>query len=209
MSPDFAANPETKIDEDVLRAHVYQLIARFLSAPPTAETLALGARLEGDATPLGKAVATLAHLCQRIDADQANDEYHDLFIGVGRGELLPYASYYLTGFLHEKPLSKLRNTMSDLGIEARDNVGEPEDHIASLCEIMAGLITGAHGAAVGLREQRAFYNAHIAPWADHFFKDLEAAKASVLYVPVGAVGRAFMEIEKNGFLMLGDDVPGQ
>jgi len=48
-----------------------------------------------------------------LDADVARieREYFDLFIGLGRGELLPYASYYLTGFLNERPLSRLLTTL--------------------------------------------------------------------------------------------------
>ena len=119
----------------------------------------------------------------------------------GRGELLPYASYYLTGFLNEKPLARLRGHMGELGIERSPEVKEPEDHIATLCEMMSGLILGSFGTPLSVEDQHAFFNTHIATWATHFFKDLEAAEGSVFYAPIGKIGRAFMEIEIEAFRM--------
>ena len=132
----------------------------------------------------------------------AKSEFNALFIGLGRGELLPYASYYLTGFLNEKPLAQLRGDMARHGITRAPNVYEPEDNIASLMEMMAGMILGRFGTAANLDEQKTFWSRHIGPWAAHFFSDLEAAKGSVLYAPVGTAGRVFMEIEREGFRMI-------
>jgi len=130
-------------------------------------------------------------------------EFNALFIGLGRGELLPYASYYLTGFLNEKPLASLRRDMAARGMRRAENVYEPEDNIASLMEMMAGLIRGRFGAPATLEDQRTFFSRHIGPWAGHFFTDLEGAQSSVLYASVGALGRVFMEIEAEGFRMSG------
>lgn len=188
--------------EDELRAHVYKLLAQFLAGPPDQQQLAAAAEMRGGDTELGKAVATFTHLCARTDPEQAAQEYHDLFIGIGRGELLPFGSYYLTGFLHEKPLAKLRNDMAQLGIERAPDVKEPEDHIAALAEIMAGLITGAYGEPASLEQQRTFFESHIATWAEHFFADLEGAKSSVLYAALGTIGRLFMDIEETAFSMV-------
>lgn len=188
-------------DEERLRAHVYQLLARFLASPPDAELLELAASFEGDGTELGQALGRLAALAAQTTPKAAEREYFDLFIGVGRGELLPYASYYLTGFLQERPLAKLRVDMMRLGIGRAEHVKEPEDHIAALCEMMAGLITGAFGEPRGLDVQRAFFETHLAPWARHFFEDLEKAKAARLYMPVGTLGRVFLEIEQPAFGM--------
>ena len=123
------------------------------------------------------------------------------FIGLGRGELLPYASFYITGFLNEKPLAALRSDMAALGIQRSENVYEPEDNIASLMEMMGALIVGRFGEPRPVEAQREFFNKHIGPWAGHFFTDLEGAKNSVFYGSVGQVGRLFMEIECEAFRM--------
>lgn len=187
--------------EDELRAHVYRLLAQFLGNAPSQDVLDAGASIEGDDTDFGRAIATFAHLCARTDADAASEEYHDLFIGVARGELVPFGSYYLTGFLHEKPLAKLRNDMAELGITRAPSASEPEDHVAALMDIMAGLITGAFGKPASAAEQRKFFDTHIGPWAQHFFSDLEGAKSSVLYAALASIGRHFMEIEETAFQM--------
>lgn len=187
--------------EDELRAHVYRLLARFLSSAPGQGDLDAAARFEGDETDFGKAIGTFAHLCARTPPEQAEEEYHDLFIGVARGELLPFGSYYLTGFLHEKPLAKLRNDMARLGITRAPTVREPEDHIAALMDMMAGQITGAFGEPASVAAQRDFFKTHIGPWASHFFADLEAAKSSVLYAALATIGRLFMQIEETAFEM--------
>lgn len=187
--------------EDELRAHVYRLLALFLGSPPRPEDLEAGASIEGDDTEFGRAIATFAHLCARTSAEAAAEEYQDLFIGVARGELLPFGSYYLTGFLHEKPLAKLRNDMARIGITRAPSVKEPEDHVAALMDMTAGLIAGDFGTEVSPAEQRKFFETHIGPWAKHFFADLEGAKASVLYAALGTIGRHFMDIEETAFQM--------
>jgi TorA maturation chaperone TorD len=187
--------------EEQLRAHHYQLLARYLAAPPDDGLLRLSAGFQGDDTPLGQALAGLAREAAGCTPKAAEAEYFELFIGVGRGELVPYGSYYLTGFLNEKPLAKLRLDMSRLGIARAEQVKEPEDHIAAICEMMAGLITGAFGAPLDLRAQRAFFDAHLAPWGERFFADLESARAARLYRPIGTLGRRFLEIETTAFDM--------
>ena len=188
-------------DEDALRAQLYRLLSSFMTTAPTAELLEAGALLEGDDSDLGQCINTFAHLCKQTDASAAEREYHDLFIGVGRGELLPYASYYLTGFLHEKPLAKLRQDMEALGLEANKDQTEPEDHIAAITEMMAGLIDGSLRTALTLDEQKKLFEAHLHSWAPHFFRDLEGAKSSVLYAALGKIGRVFLEIEAAAFSM--------
>ncbi len=189
-------------EEDRLRAQLYRLLAALLARLPDGETLNRTAALSGnDSTELGRGLAALARAAASTDPATADDEYHDLFIGVGRGELMPYGSYYLTGFVYEKPLARLRGDMARLGIARVEGVKEPEDHIASLCEMMAGLIEGDFGKPADLAAQRNFFDAHLGPWAGQFFADLEAAKTANLYVPVGTVGRAFMAIEATAFEM--------
>ena len=199
-----AAAPEIGItEEDRLRADLYGFLSALLSAPPDRILLARAARLTGDDTVLGRAIAALARLAQAATPAAVEREFTDLFIGLGRGELLPYASYYLTGFLNEKPLAQVRRDMTVLQIARAPNVFEPEDNIAILMEMMAGMIEGRFGTPAALAAQRDFFNRHIAPWAGHFFADLEGAKASVFYAPVGAVGRQFMQIEREAFRLGG------
>jgi TorA maturation chaperone TorD len=189
-------------EEDQARAQVWALLGRLLLAAPDAAALASLRALGGDeATPIGRALSQLGAAARRTTADKARDEYDALFIGLVRGELVPFASYYLTGFLHEKPLASLRGAMAQLGIALRAGVAEPEDHIGALAEMMAGLITGAFGAAADLATQRRFFDDHIAGWAGRFFEDLENAATADFYKPVGALGRALVGIEAEAFEM--------
>ncbi len=190
-------------EEEVLRAQLYRLLCRLLAAPPDAAFLATVAGLQGDESELGTALGALAEAAAATSAETAGEEFHELFIGLGRGELVPFGSYYLTGFLYERPLASLREDMTRLGVARSDDVKEPEDHIASVAEIMAGLILGEFGAPATLAEQRAFFDKHLDPWAEKFFEDLETAKAASLYRSVGTVGRCFMGIEASAFQMIG------
>lgn len=187
--------------EDKIRADAYSLLASLLCDIPTEDLLRLTSEIKGGDSPLGRALSALGEAAGSITAEAASAEYHSLFIGVAGGEMRPYCSFYLTGFAYEKPLAKLRTDMGQLGIARRDGVKEPEDHMASLCEIMAGLITGAFGEPVDLETQQWFFDRHMAPWARLFFEDLERADSACLYKPVGLVGRLFMEIETTAFEM--------
>ena len=191
------------IEEDVLRADLYEFLAALLANPPSSELIARAKALRGDDSDLGVAIRAFSRVASAASKASTTREFNNLFIGVGRGELLPYASYYMTGFLNEKPLAVLRRDMQSLGIERAPNVFEPEDNIASLCEIMAGLIVGKFGAPAPLDRQKRFFDKHLGPWAKHFFTDLEGAKGSLFYAPVGAIGRLFMEIEKEAFRLAG------
>ena len=190
----------TIAEEDALRADLYDMLGALLARPPSKALLDKIAGLEGDKSPLGQGIRALARVAGHLNVKTVDEEFGTLFIGLVRGELLPYASYYMTGFLNEKPLAVLRGDMARLGIERAPNVYEPEDNIASICEMMAGLIRGTFGPG-GEGPQKDFFQAHLAPWAEHFFTDLEGAKASVFYAPVGAIGRVFIEIEREAFRM--------
>jgi TorA maturation chaperone TorD len=170
----------------------------LLSAPPSAKALAELARLRGDASVLGMAHLDLAGAAAS-DVAAVQSEHFALFIGLGRGELLPYASYYLTGFLHERPLARLREDLMRLGIERSEGVSEPEDHIAILCEIMSGLALRRFGNDAAA--ERRFFERHLKPWAGRFFADLETAQSARFYRAVGRLGRAFMDIETEAFAL--------
>jgi TorA maturation chaperone TorD len=191
--------PRSISDEDRARAQMYRLLGVLLDAPPSSELLRGLVTLEGDDTPIGSASRNLAALAQRTAPNDAEREFNNLFVGIGRGELLPYTSYYLTGFLNEKPLADLRSDLMARGIKARDNVKEPEDHMGTLCEIMAGIIAGEFLCDSDQPSQKAFFDAHLAKWAELFFADLEEAQSAVFYAPVGSLGRAFMAVEADAF----------
>jgi TorA maturation chaperone TorD len=186
-------------DVDALRAQEYALLALLLSRAPTAELLGRLADLKGDASPLGLAHIALADAARTADPDAVSREYFDLFVGVGQGELLPYGSYYLTGFLHGRPLARLRQDLDALGIEADETLREPEDHIAVLCEVMAGLAGRQFDAQAG--GEKRFFERHLEPWGARFFADVETAQLARFYRAVGTVGRVFMAVEAEAFAM--------
>jgi TorA maturation chaperone TorD len=191
--------PRSITPEDRARAQIYQLLGTLLSNPPSAELLSGLAAINGDQTPVGQASQNLAKLAARTEVSSAEREFNNLFIGLGRGELLPYASYYLTGFLNEKPLADLRTDLMRRVIERNADVKEPEDHMGTLCEIMAGIITDEFACDSDLESQKAFFDAHLSKWAELFFTDLEEAQNAVFYAPVGSLGKAFMAVESEAF----------
>jgi TorA maturation chaperone TorD len=200
LRPDLYSEPaveDAAVDPvDAARAREYALLAAVLSCPPSDALLGEIARWQGDSTPLGRAHATLAQAASEAAAD-VEREYFDLFVGLGRGELLPYGSYYLTGFLNERPLSRLRGDLVALGIERIENNFEPEDHAATLCEIMAGLAGGRFPASPEV--QRSFFEKHVAPWMGRLFVNMENATSARFYRSVGSLGRLFLEIEAEAF----------
>lgn len=190
----------SNVDEvDVARAREYALLATLLVRAPGAALINRVAQLRGDATALGVAHAALAEAASRTSEQRVEREFFDLFIGLGRGELLPYGSYYLTGFLHERPLARLREDLARIGIERREGNFEPEDHAALLCEVMSGLVDGSLPATGDA--DRAFFDSHVMPWMGRFFSDLERAECADFYKQVGTLGRVFMDIEMESFAL--------
>lgn len=187
----------TPAASDSLRARVYALLGNLLAAAPDAAMLEQLAGIEAFddkvRDTLARAWAELGAAARGASAASADDEFHDLFIGLGRGELLPYASWYRAGQLHEWPLAQLRSDLQIFGIERREDVKEPEDHVAALCQTMALLSDETAGVDHG--RQQAFFSAHLAPWAREFFKDLEVAASADFYRAVAKLGRAFVDLE--------------
>jgi TorA maturation chaperone TorD len=202
LRPDLYREPASDIDEvDLARVQEYALLSALLARAPDTGLLARLSRLGGDASPLGLAHVALGQAASRAEAGAIEREYFDLFIGLGRGELLPYASYYLTGFLNERPLARLRDDLAVFGIERVEGNYEPEDHAATLCEIMAGLIAGRFQAADDA--ERRLFEKHMAPWMSRFFSDIERAESADFYRHVGTLGRVFMDIETEAFALPG------
>lgn len=188
--------------EEAGRRALYHFLARTLSRPIDKAEAGRIAPFADPGSELGRAVAAFREAVEAAAPEDLEREFHDLFIGVGRGELVPYASYYLTGFLNEKPLAELRRDMDALGFERADGVREPEDNIATLCDLMGHLIAGAASGEMDLYDQDRFFAAHLKPWAAKFFADLSSAKTADVYRRLGAVGQCFMAIEEDGFAMV-------
>ena len=184
-------------DIDHARAREYSLLAALLSRSPDAQMIEHLARLDGDTTPLGIAHGVLSAAATSAKPERIEREYFDLFVGLGHGELFPYASYYLTGYLYGRPLAQFRDTLKQMGIERTEGQSEPEDHAAILFEVMAGLASGQIVAPAGT--DRNIFEKHLKPWIGRFFADLEHAKSATFYTCVGTLGRIFMEIETEAF----------
>lgn len=189
------------VPEDVLRADTYALLATLLRHEPDNDLLDILSAAEADDTEFGQAIGNLAAAAAVHPAEAVAEEFHTLFIGIGESELKPYGSYYLTGFMYEKPLARLRGALADLGIAKSDETVEPEDHIAALCETMCALIMGEFGAPTSVADQKVFFDTHIRPWATRCFEDFEQTPSASFYRPVGTLGRLFMQIEAQSFEM--------
>ena len=188
-------------EEDKIRSDMYCFLSGVLQREPSDDLIRGYNDLEGDKSDIGKAFSILSDLSEKVSPSDIRNEYQNLFIGVGRGELLPFGSFYITGFLHDKPLASIRRDLNAMGIKRGDDFKEPEDHIACLCEIMSGMIIGEYGKYFSVPEQKSFFTKHIQPWAEHFFTDLEGAKTAIFFSPVGTIGKLFMRIEEDAFEM--------
>jgi TorA maturation chaperone TorD len=188
--------------EQQYRSSSYSLLGALLRSAPNqtlldilSELVSDGDSREDDALLLS--MSTLSMSAKLISPESIEDEYHQLFIGLGKGEVVPYGSWYLTGFLMEKPLSDLRDDLSILGFERNENVCEPEDHAAALCEVFSLLISERST----LEQQYQFYKTHMEPWIGRFLNDLSEAKSAVFYKSVGRFGSAFIAFESEYFSM--------
>lgn len=187
-------------EERQLRANTYALLARLLTSPPDRPLLDALAAAKADASggetpPLARAWRALAEAASARAPEAVEEEFNALFIGLTRGEVLPYASYYLTGFLMEKPLALLRGDLKRLGFERRPKVHEPEDHAAALLEVMSLLVAAGDG------ECGRFFNAYLAPWLGRFFEELHDAESARLYRSCAKLGKAFIDVERLCFEM--------
>lgn len=184
---------------DQARGEQYRFIATLLASAPSEQLLRGVAGLEGDQSPLGQAFSALARAAAGTTPARVDREFFALFVGVGRGELLPYASFYQTGFLNERPLADVRADLARLGVARAENRFEPEDHIALLFEVMADMAQGRIVAPPD--RQGAFFARHIAPWAAQFFGDLAIAPSAEFYRPVAEIGRLLVDIEARAFAL--------
>ncbi len=185
-------------DVDQARSDTYSILSSLLSHIPNQDLVDYLIHIEHheqvETDSIGQAWLELKRAADSYPLDQLDDEYHDLFIGLGRGQVIPYGSWHLTGFLMDKPLSDLRNDLKMLGIEADPQQKDPEDHIAALFESMSILINAAD---VEGYQQRRFYIRHLHPWAEKFFQELQTAPSAQFYKSVGLLGQRFIELENH------------
>lgn len=191
---------------DRLRAGTWNLLGNLLGRAPDAETLDLLCTTaepaaepgEDEADPLAQAWIDLRRAAEGAHPGALAREYQDIFIGLGSGEVMPYASWYQTGSLLEKPLLDLRRELRALGVERHADVTEPEDHAAAVCEVMALVIVDP---GVSADWQQDFHEQHVAPWMADLFRDIREAPSADFYRAVGGLGGAFMDFERQYFAM--------
>ena len=194
------------LDEETARAELYGLLSLLFYASPSAEILE---QLRAAATDTPAAGAFLEEPWRalvgitRIMTDAAiQTEYDTLFGGVGKPDVYLYGSHFLSGFLNEKPLARLRTELSHLGLARSETMPETEDHFAYLCEVMRYLIAGDDVAVANLTKQREFFSTHIQPWATLMCDDIKKHPSAHFYATLAELTQAFMGIEAQGFDML-------
>lgn len=188
--------------EETARADVYGLLATLLYAPPAQGLLdTIGNAPAEGSSILEQAWADLVAACKSAQQENVREEYEQLFVGVGRPEVMLYGSFYLSGFLMEKPLAELRTDLAALGLQRSDNVVESEDHLASLCEVMRYLIASDDVVHANLAAQEKFFNAHMRAWILDCCKAMEASANAHFYKRVAGLARVFFEVEMQAFDM--------
>lgn len=181
--------------EQTLRTEIYLVLSALFRSAPSEEMIEFLTSLEVEPSESAMQKAWIALQQEAKDSNRKalEDEYQDLFIGIGRGEVMPFGSWHMTGAMMEKPLAEIRHDLELLGFERDENVKEPEDHIAALCEVMS-MLTGEEEDL-----QQAVFNKHIAPWFNSFTQQLENAESANFYKPAAQLCEAFLTLEQVRF----------
>ena len=201
---------EIGLPEDLARADLYGLIARFFYQPPDQELLdQIAASAADEASqssevnaPLAQVWLSVVEVAKNNSAKAWHDEFDLNFISVGRPNVILNGSFYMAGHLNEKPLIEIRRALDAFGLESAQEITETEDHISSLCEVMRYLIAGDDVEVSNLTNQQIFFNAHIRPWYEQLCDAIEEIPEMHLYHPVAALTREFLDIEGHSFDML-------
>ena len=191
------------LDEEIARAEVYGLLAQLYQAPPAPELLA-NLRVAATEAPVAGAFLEepfrqLVGAARACSDDAVADEFEALFGGVGKPEVWAYGSHYLSGFLNDKPLVRLRSDLAALGLGRDESRAETEDHIAYLCGVMRYLIAGDDVAVANLTQQQRFFAAHLQPWVERLCEAIAAQPRAEFYRAVALFTHAFMNVEAQGF----------
>lgn len=204
MSQDLNLNPHsTALDEETARAEVYGLLSQlFYAAPQEAmlsqlqvavtEAPAAGGFLEEPWRDLVASARSLSH-------GRIVSEFNSLFGGVGKPEVYLFGSHYLSGFLNEKPLVRLRDDLAELGLGRSETMSDTEDHVAYVFEVMRFLIAGDDVAVSNLTRQQAFFTQHVQPWLPALCQILVAHPRAVFYARLASFTEAFISVESQGF----------
>ncbi|HEX5697773.1 MAG TPA: molecular chaperone TorD family protein [Rhodoferax sp.] len=206
MMPLPVSHASSALDEETARAELYGLLAQLYYSPPAPELLA-NLRVAATEAPaaggfLEEPWRALVGVARELDDDAIAQEYNDLFGGVGKPEVYLYGSHYLSGFLNEKPLARLRTELTSLGLGRDDAMSDTEDHIAYLSEVMRYLIAGDDVAVANLARQQAFFAAHLQPWVGPLCDAIVQHPKARFYATVAELTRAFASVEAQGFDML-------
>ena len=185
-------------DNKIWRAQTYALLANLFAQAPNQTLLDHIAAIEvtEPESPMGKQWVNLVAIVKNAKVSTLEDEYQTLFIGVTHGELIPYGSYYQTGFLMEEPLAELRADLAKLGLVKHEDAAEPEDHVSAQCDVMR-LLLMAEGTPIVTDKE--FFIHHLKPWVDNFFTDLQASNTSEFYQVVAQLAKVFINMELSEY----------
>lgn len=199
--------PQTSaLDEETARAEVYGVLAALFYAPPSPELMAQLRVAVTEAPAAGGFLEEpwrqLVGAARELSDAQVADEYDALFGGVGKPDVMLFGSYYLSGFLNEKPLAQLRGDLAALGLSREEGVNETEDHFACVCEVMRYLIAGDDVEVANLTQQQKFFSTHLQPWGMSLCDAIEQHPLARFYAALAGFVRAFLSVEAQGFDML-------
>ena len=194
------------LDEETARAEIYGLLAQLFHAAPPAELLSALRVAVTDAPAQGAFLEEpwreLVGSARAMSDAEVREEYDALFGGVGKPEVYLFGSHYLSGFLNEKPLARLRDALAELGLARAEAMGDTEDHVAYLCEVMRYLIAGDDVAVANLTRQRSFFTEHLQPWSGDLCDAIAGHPKARFYAVLADFTRAFLNVEVQGFDML-------
>lgn len=194
------------LDEETARAEIYGLLSALYYAPPTPELLAQIRVATTEAPAAGGFLEepwrVLVGLARDLDDVTIAREFEALFGGVGKPEVYLFGSHYQSGFLNEKPLVRLRDSLNKLGLARNESMSETEDHVAYVCEVMRFLIAGDDVTVANLTHQREFFVEHLQPWVLPMCDAISQNPKARFYASLSEFTRAFVAVEMQGFDML-------
>ena len=203
----YAPPTSSALDEETARAELYGVLALLYYAAPSPELIAQLCAAATEAPAAGALLEepwrVLVGMARSLPDGAIAQEFDALFGGIGKPEVYLYGSHFLSGFLNEKPLARLRTDLAALGLARDDAMSETEDHVACLCEVMRYLIAGDDVAVANLTRQREFFSQHLQPWVGRMCADIEQHPRAGFYAGLAGLTRAFMDVEAHGFDMLG------